>query len=518
MEVRRSLFVSSDSNAEFSVGNTIAGRFVIESALDGTPGRAAFRGKDSSTGEQVVLLELDSGEAAALENAKSVEHAHLERVLDIAKLGGDKHALIAAHVEGETLEQRLADIGKKEPVDAVRSALRIADALTALHEAGAVHGFVHAASVVLEPEHKSGPLLGFMPAPKDPPMPELPGRSSGDPPTPADDAWATGVLFHRMLLGSLPPKTGYASEDEVGSVSDPALRKALFHALAADASVRSHDMRPLRRELARWFVDHAAEEPIAPGRHSREPPPLPPSLRAPSTSGSPRTQVSIEPKRRSKRVLVFTLVAVGLGLVAGSVASMLRPKRVEVIALPSTPPVESAAAIDLGDIPVTGESEKALGSTLAACVAGYLPAKAFDKAPDLATFCAETDPKKGSEKLRVAIVAGAPKGQGPTDAMKIFARLGWYEMAAFAVVRAGCCPDAKPLALADARAECAMTDALKELGESVASVKPIDEPLKKYTAAVHCEVSKGGGRALGREGQPKGGEDTAFLELVKRLQ
>lgn len=510
--------MSSDSNAEFSIGSTIAGRFVIESALDATPARAAFSGKDSSTGEPVVLLEVDAAEAALLEKAKNVEHAHLERVLDVAKLGGDRYALIAAHAAGETLEQRLAKIGKKEPVDAVRSALRIADALTALHEAGASHGFVNAASVVLEPEHKSGPLLGFMPPANEPVMPALPDRASGGPPTPADDAWATGVLFHRMLLGSLPPPGGFASEDDVASVSDPALRTALFHALAADASVRSHDMRPLRRELARWFVDHAAEEPIAPGRHSREPPPLPPSLHAPSPTGSPRSQVSIEPRRRPKRVLVFSLVAVGLGLVAGSVASMLRPKRVEVINVPSSPPAESAAAIDLGDIPVTGESEKLLGSKLAACIAGYLPEKAFDKAPDVGSFCGESDPRKGAEKLRVAIVAGAPKGQGPTDAMKIFARLGWYEMAAFAVVRAGCCPDAKPLVLADARAECGITDALKELGESVTAVKPIDEPLKKYTEAIRCEVTKGGGRALGREGQPKGGEDTAFLELVKRLQ
>ena len=510
--------MSSDSNAEFSVGSTIAGRFVVESALGGKPGRAVFRGKDSSTGEPVVLLELTAAEATALEKAKSVEHAHLERVLEIAKLGGDKHALIATHAEGETLEQRLAKVGKKEPVDAVRSALRIADALTALHEAGASHGFVDAGSVVLEPEHRSGPVLGFTPVPTDPPMPELPGRPSGAPPSPADDAWATGALFHRMLLGSVPPASGYSNEDEVLGVSDPALKTALFHALASDPSVRSHDMRPLRRELARWFVDHAGEEPIAPGRHSREPPPLPPSLHAPAKSERPRTQVSIEPRRRSKRVLIFVLVAVGLGLVAGSVASMLRPKRVEVIAVPSTPPVESASAIDLGDISVTGESEKLLGSKLAACVAGYLPEKAFEKAPELGTFCAETDPKKGAEKLRVAIVAGAPKGQGPTDAMKIFARLGWYEMAAFSVVRAGCCPDAKPIAVTDGRAECAMTEALKELGEAVTAVKPIDEPLKKYTAAIHCEVSKGGGRALGRDGPPKGGEDTAFLELVKRLQ
>jgi hypothetical protein len=509
--------VSSEPNAEFSIGSTIAGRFVVESALDGKPGRAAFLGREASTGEVVVLLELDAVEAAALEKAKSVEHAHLERVLEIASLSEDRRVLVAAYVAGETLEQRLAQVGKKEPVDAVRSALRIADALTALHEAGASHGFVHAGSVVLEPEHKSGPVLGFAPIPEEPAMPELPGRSSGAPPTPADDAWATGVLFHRMLLGSLPPASGYSSQDDVPGVGDPALKTALFHALAADPQVRGQDMRPLRRELARWFVDHAGEEPIAPGRHSREPPPLPPSLR-PATSARPKSTISIEPRRRSKRVLVIALVAVGAGLVAGSVASMLRPKRVEVIAVPSTPVVESAAAIDLGDIPVTGESDKLVGSKLAACVAGYLPEKAFDKAPDLGSFCAETDPRKGAEKLRIAIVAGAPKGQGPTDAMKIFARLGWYEMAAFAVIRAGCCPDATALSLPEAKAECAIIDSLKDLGETVSAVKPIDEPLKRYTEAIHCEVNKGGGRALGRSGRPVGGEDTAFLELVKRLQ
>ena len=129
------------------------------------------------------------------------------------------------------------------------------------------------------------------------------------------------------------------------------------------------------------------------------------------------------------------------------------------------------------------------------------------------------DPRAGADKLRVAIVASAPKTGGATDAMKIFARVGWYDMAAFAVVRSGCCPDAKPLELPEASKACSsMAEALQEVGKEVVANHPVEESLKKYTAAIHCELNVGRGQVFRKAERPAGGEDSAFLELVKAIQ
>jgi len=131
--------------------------------------------------------------------------------------------------------------------------------------------------------------------------------------------------------------------------------------------------------------------------------------------------------------------------------------------------------------------------------------------------CDESDPRSGGEKLRVAVING---GRGnTTDAMKIFARLGWYDMPAFAVVRAGCCENAKPLSLPPPSAGCPdMADALREIGSSVVASRSYEEPLRGYTAAIHCELNAGHGGALRHTARPAGGEDSAFGELVHAVQ
>jgi len=131
--------------------------------------------------------------------------------------------------------------------------------------------------------------------------------------------------------------------------------------------------------------------------------------------------------------------------------------------------------------------------------------------------CEESDPRAGAERLRVAVING---GKGTVnEAMKIFARIGWYDMAAFAVVRAGCCENAKPLSLPAPSTGCTpMADSLREIGSSVVASRSYDEPMKTYTAAIHCEMNAGKAGALRHTTRPAGGEDSAFGELVHAVQ
>ncbi len=510
-------------------GEVLESKYRVDAAVDGAADAFAATKLDGNA--SVLVFKVSAETAVAIERGKSVEHMHLARLLDVVEVSGDKYA-VAERLPGLTLAERLEDIGKKEPVDAVRYALRIADALSSLHEAGACHGFVHPRGILIQVEGHAPPMLGYFPATDD-------GfrsleRGHQDPPTESDDAWAAAALLHKMLLGTVPPRDGYASESELhdAGVVDGALSEALAHALNKNPEARSRDVRPLKRELARWFVEHAGEEPVAPGPHSSSPPPFPGGAQRTlggTTSSMPpaRSRPPSEPPARSavQRILPLAVAGIVVGLLGGWLYNTLRPRpivEVEAKAVSSAPLAPAAdKPVDVGEIAVSGESDQTVAATdkLSSCVIGYLPKETFGSAPDFSGFCEQTDPRAGADKLRVAVVASAPKTNGATEAQKLFSKMGWYDMAAFAVVRAGCCPDAKAMELPEPSKGCdKMADALQEVGKEVVANHPVEEALKKYTSTIQCELRLGRGQAFRKAERPAGGEDTAFLELVKAVQ
>jgi hypothetical protein len=507
-------------------GEVLESKYRVDASIDGAVD--AFSGVAIDGNTPVVIFKVSHSAAGAIERAKGVEHMHLAKLLDMLEIGGQKYA-VAERLTGLTLAERLDDIGKKEPVDAVRFALRIADALSSLHEAGACHGSVHPRGILIQVEGHAPPVLGYFPTTDT--SYRSAERGNEDPPTESDDSWAAASLLHKMLLGTTPPREGYASEAELrdAGVTDVALTAAMAHALNKDPEQRSRDVRPLKRELARWFVEHAGEEPPSPGPHSSSPPPLPASQRTlEGTTTSSAAPAGTRPppeaaKGGMRRIVPLAVGGIVVGLLGGWVYNALRPKPPVVVARQVSAPAAPASdkPINLGEVPVTGESEKTVAPTdkLSSCVMGYLPKNTFGSAPDFSGFCDVVDPRAGADKLRVAIVASAPKVAGATDAMKIFSRIGWYDMAAFAVVRAGCCPEAKPLELPAPTKTCDnMSQALEYVGKEIVANHPAEESLKKYTAAIHCEVNFGRGNVFRRADRPAGGEDSAFLELVKSFQ
>lgn len=507
-------------------GEVVESKYRVDAPIDGAID--AFAGRTVDGNASIVLFKVSEAAASAIERAKDVEHIHLARLLEVVDVNGEKYA-VAERLPGLTLQERLEDIGKKEPVDAVRYSLRIADALSSLHEAGACHGSLHPRGILIQVEGHAPPVLGYFPS--NDTSYRSAERGNEDPPTESDDSWAAAALLHKMLLGTTPPREGYASEADLRAigVTDPALCAAMAHALDKDAEQRSRDVRPLKRELARWFVEHAGEEPIAPGPHSSSPPPLPRSQRTLGGTTSSTAPAASRPppspaRSGLRRIVPLAVAGIVVGLLGGWLFNALRPKPPAVVTRAEAPAPAAPASdkpIDLGEVPVTGESEKTVAPTnkLSSCVMGYLPQNTFGSAPDFSGFCEVSDPRAGADKLRVAIVASAPKTGGATNAMKLFARMGWYDMAAFAVVRAGCCPDAKPLELPEPSKTCGdMGAALREVGQEVVANHPAEESLKKYTAAIHCELNLGRGQAFRKAERPAGGEDSAFLELVKSFQ
>ncbi|HEY3256056.1 MAG TPA: hypothetical protein VGJ91_18985 [Polyangiaceae bacterium] len=518
--------MSETVSAGLEPGLVIGSRYRVEDRLAVESEPVGYSAVDTESQHPVMVLEVSAAVAKLLAKAKGLGHRHLANVVDVLELEG-KQLVVSEQLAGETLSQRLAEVGKKAPVDAVRSALRVADALSSLHEASGAHGTVHPSNVVLTPEGRDGPVLVFGPLAQGDSAFRQPEWELGDAPSEPDDSWGAAALLFLMLVGEPPARAGYESEGALADagVLDPVLRVALYHALARDLGVRSHDLRPLKRELARWFVEHAGEEPIAPGPHSTSPPPLPPSMRPsqlPRPSQPPRrSQPAPPPKKKPSKLLMLASFGAAIGLIGGWTFSTMRSKTnvkvIEVQKPQAAAQEEPKKAIDLSEVPVNGQSETASVDKVGSCVSGYLPKGTFDKAPDMSWVCEESDPRTGAEKLRVAVING---GKGNvSDAMKIFARIGWYDMAAFAVVRAGCCENAKPLSLPPPSNGCtAMDDSLREIGSSVVASRSYDEPMKAYTAAIHCEVNAGKGSALRHGSHPAGGEDSAFGELVHAVQ
>jgi hypothetical protein len=72
-----------------------------------------------------------------------------------------------------------------------------------------------------------------------------------------------------------------------------------------------------------------------------------------------------------------------------------------------------------------------------ACVEPLFPAGSFDGSADLSFVCTEGDPIKGGTAVRVELVRTR---RNLSEGMKEWALLGWYEMAAFTVIQARCCP------------------------------------------------------------------------------
>ncbi|MCA9645324.1 MAG: hypothetical protein KC492_31750, partial [Myxococcales bacterium] len=380
-----------------NVGDVIAGRFHVDEVRR----PVAVGHLDTEDGvRQIVLVPLSADESSVMQGMESAHHAHLAEVFEVA--GFAPGAVLAAErIEGETLSARLAVVGKKQPVDAVRSTLRLADAAAALHRRGAVHGGICADAVVLDPPGKDGPLLTFQ---GDRAVFRVPGSEGA--PSEADDTWAISCLMFQMLIGHAPPAVGVESPDQLSEVQDERLRAVLLHGLTSDAEARASSLKPLMGELARWFVDHAGDE-SHPSIRTSHPPPLPSSTVSPvNLSVDTKPVIEQGPPSRMGRFIAFAIAASVIGALGVWAYSATRKPSVVEVAVPTETKVEAPSAsvrkeIDLSEVAVMGSAKAAAAAdSTSACAKEYLTG-AFESPQPLAWMCEETDAVAGASKLKV---------------------------------------------------------------------------------------------------------------------
>ncbi len=517
--MRRSVGGLVSTEASLLAPETVVGGYQVDAPL--APGSTSFLGTEVATGRKVVLFEASQVEGASVEPATRLSHQHFAALLDVLEQPSGTSVVVYEHVPGETLSARLEVVGKKTPVDAVRSALRIAQALSVLHDAGGAHGSVRPETVVIAPVDRAAPVILFASSKAGPFR--SPDRGELGPPSSTDDSWAAAAILYVMLTGALPPSTGVTASDlEAAGVTDEALKLALEHGLSGDPARRSDSIVTMKRELARWFVDHAGDEdpPIPPSQVPSKPPPLPPgaSSSPPPPSGvAPMSGVAAStrpPPARSSKSLVAGLAigALVFGLGGAWLFSSIRskPKIVEV-PIAASAPVASSQEVDLAAVPVTGSKETSN------CVAGLLPKDAFKQAPDLEWVCKVADPREGASRLKVELVKSA--AGNITDATKIWSQLGWYEIAVYATVFSGCCSGGESMSFPEPAPGCTGFDKVaKDLGIAIADNADHTAQFEAFKAVVECEAKANRATTFRQKGPSSATEAEAFASYVKSIQ
>src|SRR6478752_8304740 len=155
----------------------VAGRYAFSGSLKNSQALERWVGVEQDSGRRVVLAVADAGRLATLDAARGVKHRHLTSVLEIARdvdagsipsgqpLPAGFGVAVAEFVPGTTLHDELSR-GGMNPAKAVAWMLRVADAIQALHSAGAVHGALSPRSVIAVPTGRAiAPVLSQLVAP-----------------------------------------------------------------------------------------------------------------------------------------------------------------------------------------------------------------------------------------------------------------------------------------------------------------------------------------------------------------
>ena len=146
------------NSAEQLVGLTLKQTWFVEGLLAAGGMGCVYTARHVRTGKRYAVKTLLPDERISMESlhrfereartASSLGHAGIVQVHDF-DLEGEPRFLVMDLLEGETLEQRLARVGRLGWQDARRIALEVADALAAAHHAGVLHRDLKPSNVFL---------------------------------------------------------------------------------------------------------------------------------------------------------------------------------------------------------------------------------------------------------------------------------------------------------------------------------------------------------------------------------
>jgi serine/threonine protein kinase len=336
----------------------LGGRFSLERPLRSSEGGQRWMAIEATTGRLVVVALAEPGRLSTF--GRGVTHRHLVTLIDVVK-EVEAHAFppdvklplgagygVAEHLPGRSLKS-LLDAGPLHPAKAVAWVLRLADAVQALHVAGAVHGAISPRSIIAAPEGRAiAPVLSQL---ISPPVGAFcpPERLRGGPESFTDDVWGLCATLYTMLTGKHPfagnnrdallKAMGGKLEPLFSSgVTEPVLQEIIARGLLADRRQRAVDLNELQASLDGW-----EREP------TRMPPPRPPPRAAPRGLGEIVAGTAFSSQRDDGMIILDAAFPDDQGL------SDKPPEPVVIESLPPAVPVTApGAAIEppLGVMPM----------------------------------------------------------------------------------------------------------------------------------------------------------------------
>lgn len=277
-----------------------------------------------------------------------------------------------------------------------------------------------------------------------------------------------------------------------------------------------------------WDIRMSMQRPAAPPPPGaigprRGPAPAPPSAAS-------RRLVPVRRARRGSRtVMVLGFIAVvAVTAAAASIAWKLttpepsEPASSASVSEPGVPPPPApeptTTATARVSAPKPAPPPPPIPTDTAACFATMLPEKPFGHfKPKLDRLCTDTRAYNTMLYLKAAIVR-AGGSMAVTPAMDEWSKLGWFETAGFAAMRAHCCPDAPALTTGSKLSRCKMEEALAYIANAVDDDTRMKEATVHYAEAARCIALAGGGYAWGRYSVPYGGEEVFFNRVYDRMK
>ena len=260
-------------------GQTLADRYdVLELVGVGGMG-AVYRARDREL-DEIVALKVIRAELSAVPTmverfrhevklARRVTHTNVARTFELGTAGGVMYCTMEL-VDGEALTKRLQARRVLPVGEAVAIACAVCDGLAAAHARDVIHRDIKPDNILLASDGRvvvadfgvaaagvssAGELSGT-------PVYMAPEQARGEPPTPATDVYAVGIVLYEILTGG-PPFTGDLAKiisdkqavDHVAPASNdvPAdLARVIAQATARDRDARLASASVLRRALDPW--------------------------------------------------------------------------------------------------------------------------------------------------------------------------------------------------------------------------------------------------------------------------
>jgi tetratricopeptide (TPR) repeat protein len=250
---------------EFAAGTPLGGRFRIVRTVGRGGMGTVYEAFDEKMNRRVALKCARPGYRFHLlpeaQAARDVSHFNICKVHELHLLSsplGDVDCISMEFVEGVTLEHQIDSEGPLSSRDTRGIALQVCAGLAQVHRAGVIHGDLKCGNIIVarsgegdmravitdfglarmsaaadDPRHGRAGTVDYM-------APEL---LLGAPASVASDIYALGILFHVMLTGRVPPRSGVPPADDTTEAASPGSKSSTV------TSANAIGDRDLHREI-----------------------------------------------------------------------------------------------------------------------------------------------------------------------------------------------------------------------------------------------------------------------------